>query len=190
MKIGFLLRTAEALATLGLGLLLLALFVLLGTLSGTISLMGGDALGLALLVGGGLGLGLGLGLDGLALLFTLYLGVLGGIPGFEDLWRPASVVGGRLAARRPGSRRVLTSLSSSSSPNWRRRAAAATGGDEGGVLEPPSSSSARNSGQRHGAGRRKRACAKPSGASRRQGSLGRQPRGPGARRPVARRVSR
>src|SRR5699024_9661777 len=66
-------------------LVILALLLILGALAGTLGLVAGDALGLALLVRGGFGGSLGLGLGGLAFLFTLYLGILGGIPRLEHL---------------------------------------------------------------------------------------------------------
>ena len=85
MQIRLLLGAAQALAALGLGLLLAALLVAFGTLPGALGLVIGDALDLALLLGRGLGISLGLGLGRLSLLLALYLGVFGGIPRVEDL---------------------------------------------------------------------------------------------------------
>lgn len=85
-KVGILLGATEALATLRLGLILVAgRLAVLEAATGALSLVQGDALGLGLLVGGGLGVRLGLDLGSLALLLALYLGVLGGIPRVEDL---------------------------------------------------------------------------------------------------------
>lgn len=83
LEIGLLLLAAEALAALGLGLLLR--IRILGQLAGALGLALGDALRLGLLVGGGFGLGLGLGLFSLLRLLALYLGVLGGIPRVENV---------------------------------------------------------------------------------------------------------
>ena len=91
-QVGLNLGAAEALATLGLGLLL-SIRVELGFGSSAGSLVLGDAIGLGLLVGLGLGEGLGLGLGSLALLLALYLGIFGGIPRVKDLVRGWSSVG-------------------------------------------------------------------------------------------------
>jgi hypothetical protein len=97
LQVGVLLGAAEALAALGLRLLL-ALLVLLGLQAGALGLVLGDALGLGLLRGGGGLGGLFLGLGGLACLFALDFGVFGGVPGVEDLqafrWRVSSHAGG------------------------------------------------------------------------------------------------
>lgn len=84
-QVSILLSAAETLATLGLGLILVAGLVILGLAGETLGLVQGDALSLGFLVGGGLGVSLGLGLGGLARLLALYFRVFGGIPGVEDL---------------------------------------------------------------------------------------------------------
>lgn len=83
LEIGLLLLATEALAALGLGLLLHVR--ILRQLAGALGLTLGDALRLGLLVGGGFGLSLGLGLGGLLRLLALYLGVLGGIPRVKNV---------------------------------------------------------------------------------------------------------
>ena len=83
LQVGLLLLAAQALAALGLGLLLIVL--LLGQLARALGLLLGDALRLGLLVGGGFGFGLGFGLGGLLRLLALYLGVLGGVPRVENV---------------------------------------------------------------------------------------------------------
>ena len=83
LKVRLLLLAAEALAALGLGLLLKVR--ILGQVAGALGLALGDALGLGFLVSGGFGLSLGLGLGSLLRLLALYLGVLGGVPGVENV---------------------------------------------------------------------------------------------------------
>lgn len=82
-KIGFLLGATETLTLLGLGFAVALGF--LRELAGALGLALGDALGLALLVGSGFGFGLGLGFGSLLCLLALYLGVLGGVPGVQDI---------------------------------------------------------------------------------------------------------
>jgi hypothetical protein len=83
-QVGLLLGAAETLTALGLGLLFVT-GVIVKVAGGALGLVLGDALSLALLVGGGLSVGLGLDLGGLASLLALYFRVLGGIPRVEDL---------------------------------------------------------------------------------------------------------
>lgn len=85
-EIGLLLGAAEALAALGLCLLLVLRVVIILAGGGTRGLELGDTLGLALLGrSSSFGGGFGLSSSGLALLLALYLGVFGSIPGVEDL---------------------------------------------------------------------------------------------------------
>lgn len=85
-EVGVLLGATQSLSALSLRLVFLVGLVVFITLAGALGLMLGNALGLWLLVGGSLGSSLGLGLGGLALLFALYLGIFGGVPGFKDLY--------------------------------------------------------------------------------------------------------
>lgn len=80
LQVGFLLGAAQALALLGLGLVVARIFLVLFCAAGLGGQLFGDALRLRLLVRGGFGCGLGLCLLGLLGLLTLDLGVFGGIP--------------------------------------------------------------------------------------------------------------
>lgn len=100
-QIGLLLKRAEAVPLLRLGLLVAGV-VILGELAGPLGLSLGYALGLGLLVGGGLGVGLCLGLGGLLCLFALDFGVFGGIPGFENLDVKKAMVSSAMFVLLPG----------------------------------------------------------------------------------------
>jgi hypothetical protein len=84
LEVGLLLGAAQTLALLSL-VLILGEFTTSGELGGAGQPALLDALGLGLLIGLCLSLGLSLCLLGLLGLLALYLGVLGGIPGVEDL---------------------------------------------------------------------------------------------------------
>lgn len=100
-QIGLLLKRAEAVPLLRLGLLVAGV-VILGELAGPLGLSLGYALGLGLLVGGGLGVGLCLGLGGLLCLFALDFRVFGGIPGFENLDVKKTMVSSAMFVLLPG----------------------------------------------------------------------------------------
>lgn len=80
-KIRLLFGAAQALALLGLVLVLFALVIGFGESAGPLGQALGDALRLALMVRGSFRLGLGLGFGSLLCLFALNLGILGSVPG-------------------------------------------------------------------------------------------------------------
>jgi hypothetical protein len=84
LEVGVLLGAAQAITALGLGLVLVEVAAFLSLASALVAVFL-YPLSLGLLVGGGSGLGLGQSLFGLLCLFALDLGILGGVPGVEDL---------------------------------------------------------------------------------------------------------
>jgi len=148
-QVCFLFCATKSFTALSLRLFVIAVIFLLSG-AGTGSLMRSDAFCFGLLVGCSLGSGLCFGLCGLALLFALYLGILGSIPGLENLDERFFFSLARIAAltdrilpwlELKKTRHQLTSLSSSSSSNCRRRVVV-MGGEAGGVPASLFSSSA------------------------------------------------
>lgn len=83
-QVGFLFRATKSFTALRLSLFLITLVFLL-SFAGTGGLVLSNALCFTLLEGCSLGSGLCFGLGSLALLFALYLGILGSVPGIENL---------------------------------------------------------------------------------------------------------